>query len=85
MTGNTEFDRPRRYKNSYTTCNAMYFYMLPLLSLICFVKKHWRAAYLRVEKHVQNTDKHLIWNFFRKYLMALMTPKKLHLRRFTEF
>ena len=77
MIGNTEFGKPRQQKNSYTTCNAMYSYMLPLLSLICFVKKHARGAYLRVrvERNVQNTDKHL----------CLMTPKNLHLRRFTEF
>ena len=32
----------------------------------CFVKKNARGAYLRVERHVQNTDKHLLWNFFQK-------------------
>ena len=67
MIQNTEFDKPRRQKNSYTTCSAMYSYMLPLLSLICFVKKQASPlAYLRVERHVQNTDKYLIWKFFGK-------------------
>ena len=85
MIRNTEFDKPRRQKNDYTTCNAMYSYMLPLLSLISFVKRHVRGAYLRTERHVQNTGKHLIWNFVRMWLIALMTQKNLHLRRFTEF
>ena len=76
MIGNTEFDKARRQKNSYTTCSAMYSYMLPLLSLICFVKKHARGVYLRVERHVQNTDKHLIWTFFPKIANGFNESKK---------
>ena len=32
--------------------------MFPLILLICFVKKHSRAAYLTVEGYVQNPGKH---------------------------
>ena len=54
----------------------MYSSMLPLISLVCFVKKLARGAYLRVERYVQNQDKYRIWNFFTKITVKCRTLNK---------
>ena len=64
MIQGTKFDKAQSVKKSLTTCNAIYSSMLPPTSLICFVKTHAKRAYVRVERHIENPNKHITWNFF---------------------
>ena len=57
----------------------MYSFMSPIILLIYFVKIVRESVIS--QRHIQNLAKHLIWNFFQKYL----TVKKFDLQCFAEF